>query len=419
MCTISQTIIDNVGEEYINIYLNNKKIKQSDEQQGLDLKHWLDDLFTQNMIDVDDFEQFLYKELFFGKRKYIRMYKLDSLNEIKTPEVWRKRFAEKYGEGELDYINILNTIPSRENDNRIAVVESQTNHRGQLSRIKILFAKYVQIRDKSDIIDSSLYFPVEIDFGKKRMFIKAWNRNNLESDKIGELINHIQSIMSITFGVHIKEYRTEHKKVLYNMSQGLISSIYDKIPSYGAIANLDSLIEQFESDVIEGLPLKNKKREEERVLLPHNVIDFKDEIQKTIEKVVVSDYFYNVKYEAIWDMGIDTIISRIRFNDKEHVLTSLSGEASEMPIFCTKTFMALKKSLEDAKYVERLWIEKTRGRGHLGLKYDATYEGYLDILILSQIRYTQEDLDVVMEMYESYGSSDVTTVERKDTRSAM
>lgn len=419
MYTISQTIVDNISEEYINTYLNGKKLRKSDEQQGLDLKHWVDDLFRQNKINVDEFEQFLYNELFFGKRKYIRVYKLDSVNQIKTPEVWINLLTEKYEVEELDYFNILNTIPSMENNFRVAAVESQINYRGQLERLKILFVKYVQIRDKTGMIDSSLYFPVEIDFGKKLMFIKAWNRNNLEFDKIGELINGIQLLMSMTFGVHIKEYRTEHKKVLYNMSQGLISDIYDKIPSYRAITNLDSLIEEFESDVIVGLPLKNKKGDNERVLLPQNVIDFKDEIRKIIEKVVVSDYFYNVKYDQVWNMGVDTIISRIRFNDEEHVLTSLSGEASEMPIFCTKTFMALKKSLEDAKYVERLWIEKTREKGRLGLKYDATCERYLDILILSQIRYTQKDLDIIMEMYESYGSSDTATVERQDTRSAM
>ena len=31
-----------------------------------------------------------------------------------------------------------------------------------------------------------------------------------------------------------------------------------------------------------------------------------------------------------------------------------------LPIFCTKTFLSLKKSLEDAKVVDRLWIEKSR-----------------------------------------------------------
>lgn len=51
-------------------------------------------------------------------------------------------------------------------------------------------------------------------------------------------------------------------------------------------------------------------------------------------------------------MGIDTIISRIRFNDVAHVLASLSGEESNIPVICTKTFMSLKKSVEDAELVE-------------------------------------------------------------------
>ncbi|RHK64153.1 hypothetical protein DW054_07030 [Dorea formicigenerans] len=73
-------------------------------------------------------------------------------------------------------------------------------------------------------------------------------------------------------------------------------------------------------------------------------------------------------------MGIHMIVSKIKFKDLEHVLTILSSETSEIPVFCTKTFfvltilssetseipvfctktfLSLKKSLEDVK----LWID--------------------------------------------------------------
>lgn len=81
--------------------------------------------------------------------------------------------------------------------------------------------------------------------------------------------------------------------------------------------------------------------------------------------------------------------------------------------------MALKKSMEDAKYVERLWIAKKREKGKLQLKYDGTNDDYLDILILSQIRYTQKDLNVAMEMYESYGKSITTAAKRQSKKNAV
>lgn len=108
-----------------------------------------------------------------------------------------------------------------------------------------------------------------------------------------------------------------------------------------------------------------------------------------LEKLCISDYFYDIPYDEIWKMGVKTIVSKIKFKDLEHVLTILSSEASEAPIFCTKTFLALKKSLEDAKLVERLWIEHDRSHGRLKLSYDATKDEYLEMRILSNIRFTE------------------------------
>src|SRR5699024_9054905 len=135
---------------------------------------------------------------------------------------------------------------------------------------------------------------------------------------------------------------------------------------------LEEKIREFEQTVLSVLPLENIHETGEGISLNSGVLDFNDEIHKVIEKLTVSDYFYDMAYEEVWNMGIDTIISRIRFNDVEHVLASLSGEESDIPVFCTKTFMSLKKSMEDAELVEKLWIAKERTRGRLALKYDAS-----------------------------------------------
>lgn len=420
MQTINQAIIDNVSAEYINIYLNSKKIKFYDDEQGLDLKYKLEKLFGEDRIDLSDFKNFLFDELFWGKRKLIRVYKLDSLNKVKTSDVWLQNLKEKFNIDSLEYNDILNTIPNEYDELQIAAINSEKDHREQLINLKLLFVKYVRIQENAGMKESVLYFPVEIDFKKKLMYIKTWNRNGLfETNRISELLNYIKTKMSYAFDVNTKVYHSEHKKILYCMSQGLILDIYEKLPAHKEIAKLDSVIGMFEQQVLEQLPLENKQKIDGEYLLPEEVIDFNDELYKLLEKVVVSDYFYDIRYDDIWNMDVDTIISRIRFNDTEHVLTSLSGESSELPIFCTKTFMALKKSMEDAKYVERLWIAKKREKGKLQLKYDGTNDDYLDILILSQIRYTQKDLNVAMEMYESYGKSITTAAKRQSKKNAV
>ena len=201
------------------------------------------------------------------------------------------------------------------------------------------------------------------------------------------------------------------------MSQGLISDIYKKIPAFNQISEVQDVVKNFQQDVLSVLSLKNKIQQDKYFSISKGVLDFEDEIQKVLEKLCVSDFFYDVPYESIWNMeGIDTIISKIRFNDVEHVLTSLSGEATEVPIFCTKTFMALKKSMEDAETVERLWIVKERDRGKLSLSYDATKEEFLGIRILSNIRFKQADLLVAEEIYNQYETGIITKVTETDQR---
>ena len=119
MSVISKTILDNIDEEHIITYLNRNKIKRAENDQGKEMKYWIDQLFTQGIIDVSDFEKFLYKELFYCKRKYIRVYKLDALNDIKTVNVWLKNLDEKFGLKTLNYINIMNNC--RWIDKRITI----------------------------------------------------------------------------------------------------------------------------------------------------------------------------------------------------------------------------------------------------------------------------------------------------------
>lgn len=165
------------------------------------------------------------------------------------------------------------------------------------------------------------------------------------------------------------------------------------------------------------MPIVNIDVNEDGIkVIPKGVMEFSDEIQKALERLAISDYFYNRSYDEIWDMGVDAVIAKIKFNDNENILTSLSGEESDKPIFCTKTFMYLKKSMEDSKLVERLWVVKNRNRGTLNVRYDAIDEEYLGIMIRSGIRYTGEDLEAALEIYKNYESRTIKTITRNDKR---
>ena len=390
MLTLSGMIVDNIGEEYINTYLRSKRYVKAEEQDGKSVEYRVNALIEQGELDLEDFEKFLLEELFYGKRKSIRFYKLDTAYKLKKPEDWLSKLRETYKVESLDFTEIMKTIPSPEHCLRIAAVSSDVDRKGNLEKIDILFVAYTEVSENGRIRSTVAYYPVEVDLKEKRMVIKAWNRQGLcEGYKLEEQFDHIAMILSLSFGVKTKPFMATHKKALHHMSRGLVTEVYNKIPSFNQIRELENPIQTFKQEVLKKLSLKNVKEQDGEKTLGKNIFDFEDEVEKMLEKLCISDYFYDIPYDEIWKMGVKTIVSKIKFKDLEHVLTILSSEASEAPIFCTKTFLSLKKSLEDAKLVERLWIEHDRSHGRLKLSYDATKDEYLEMRILSNIRFTE------------------------------
>ena len=406
MPSLSQAIISNVGAEYIETYFREHKLSRREDQSGMALKYWADTLIVENKLDLSSFEEFLFNELFWGKRKYIRFYQLEKINKVRFLEDWVAIFQENFRLDQLNYCNILGSVPCESGERTVAAIKVVENYKGEIELIQVLFAEYIEISKGDTINQSCTYFPVEIDLKKRMLNIKAWARLGLEdSYKIDAMMNNLVFFIKSVCNMDFRPYAHMHKKALFSMSQDLINQIYTKIPAFNETGGIEESIKHFSQSVLGRLPLKNVAFNETGYTIPKGVLDFDDEIHKVIEKLCVSDYFYDVPYEKTGELtGVDAIISKIRFNDVEHVLTSLSGEDSSVPIFCTKTFMALKKSLEDSEMVERLWIEKSRKRGRLSIAFDATKETYLSVRVLSGIRFTKEDLITVEELYRQYES---------------
>ena len=77
MPSISKSIIVNVEAKYIEQYLNKKGFIRSEEEAGQELKYWIDNLLSAGKINIEDFEEFLFEELFWGKRNYKKEEKKD------------------------------------------------------------------------------------------------------------------------------------------------------------------------------------------------------------------------------------------------------------------------------------------------------------------------------------------------------
>lgn len=405
MPSISQSIIVNVEASYIEQYLNKKGLVRSTEELGQELKYWIDNLLSAGKINIVDFEQFLFNELFWGKRKTIHIYKLDKVKEYKYPEDWENALNEHYNIHSINYCNILKMIPNTTEPRKIVSVQSEENQKGELIRIRLLFACFIQLNGERGYKDSVAYIPVELDFERKIMIIKAWTRQHIahEEHKAENLLDHIKKLMCIEFKVEIKNFMSRHKKVLFLMSKNLIDEAYSQVPAYNQIDYLVENIKDFEIEIVNTLPLKNINGDGKgNYFLDKGVMNFEAEIRNTLECLAISDYFYDKNFDEIWNLGLEDVVARVKFNDEEKVLTSLSGENTSAPIFCTKTFMALKNRMEETKQIEILWVTMERKRGNLNLKFDASNTEYLEMLIRYGIRFNERDMNSALEIYEKY-----------------
>lgn len=404
MSSLSQTIITNIEASYIETYLRQKGLSRNAEEKGQGLKYWVDYLLKEAKISIPEFEEFLFNELFWGKRKNIRVYKLDNLKDYKYPVDWENALEEYYGIRELEFNNILGNVANDADRRKIAAIHYEENSRGELRKIRILFTVYIDLNAEKGYSSSTAYIPVEVDFIKKIMIIKAWKRQQVTPDNnVDNLMSHIKRIMEIEFGVRSKNYGFEHKKVLFIMSNKFINEVYSHVPTYNEIENLKTIIKKFTKQVIGGLPLKHVSEDGQgNVVLEDGVMNLESEIKNVLENMAISDYFYDRDFEEMWEMGLEAIVAKIKFNDKESVLTSLSGENTEVPIVCTKTFMTLKKRMEETEKIESLWVTMSRDKGNLNLKFDAIHPEYLEILIRYGIRFNEKDMSSAIEIYEKY-----------------
>lgn len=414
---LTKAIIDNINmssANYIEIFLREQNLQRTSSEEGMDTRSWVNLLLQSGRLNEDTFERFLQEELFYGKRKQIRVYKLEDCRKYVYASDWTKGL-ERYSDGQSEnFSNILGMQPNEEHPRKIVFASMKKNEQAELENIKILFACFIQVsigRDKFE--DSCSYIPVEIDFRRKRMTMKAWQRHNIawEWYKTDALLDDILDILNKSFQIEVEAFGINHKKVLYAMSRNLINDAYLKIPAFGEVANLKETISNFSNDIIHTLPLKNKvlngSGDES---LQSGVMNFEAELRNVVESLTINDYFFQKDFSEIWDMGLEAIVARIRFNDKERVLTSLKGENTVTPIFVTKTFMTLRERMNESEMVDTIWIATDRDKGNLNLRYDSSNSEYLEIWVRYGIRFCGNDMNAALRIYDKYEQYTTSTI---------
>jgi hypothetical protein len=414
---ISRSIVLNVGEDVIKNFLNYKDVPKEKLLNGQNMEMLISDLIKSKHLKVKDINHFFFEELMFGKRRYQRIYKLNSIKNIKYEEDWYKPLKEQYDIPSLEFNNVLSTLVSKDEPRKIAAIHTEYNEEEEINRISILFVCYIALKDKGN---SCCYIPVEFDLLKKRIVIKAWRRQGVLNDeeyKPTSLMDSLISWLEKNLKYTKKIMSHKHKETLYNMTESLVEELFDKIPSYKDSVKLTTDINTFSNLILRKMNLENKIcKENGEYSIPIGVMDVKDELLKLIQRISVSDYFMNREYEEAWEMGISAMVNSVKFNDREDILAVVSGAEKRKPVFGAKSFLVLLKSLEESKAVETIWIAFKYNKKLLRVNYDASKNDYyLEIGLLSNQReFTRDEFEYIWEVLTRYESDNNLQAKKLD-----
>lgn len=405
---VASGILNNVNQSKLLAFLKDKGCEYNRDEFGMDINIWLGNIIDENRITLEQINMFLFNELFYGMHRDINIYKIKGVKRLQNVELWIDNLFIQYKILDLPYNQIVQTNVNPAEANKIAAISYSENEQGDIEKIQILFIRNIKVLTSQGTTDSYAYIPVEVDMQQRIMIVKGRPRTHvIPGYRTYELQESIFNDISRVIGIEIINFGVKHEEALYRMSKGILEELLEHIEGYNDLSKVERHIDELITGIIENVTLKNVEVIEGKKQINCGGIDIKDELFKMLQSLTISDYLFNKDEDNIWDTGISTIITCIRFNDSKNATARLSSENRRKHIFNSKAFMDLRNSLEIVKNVQSLSIVSKKSRGALKVKYTADNEEYLKILILTYPYYVEEDFRIIWEMYDRYERGDI------------
>ena len=397
---ISSALIENIGQDEIKRFLKRRGI--SENKTGQDFSNWLSDLMNMESL-IQEFEQFCYHALMYGRRKFIRSYEIKNTRVLKNEDIWFAKLKREFHIDSLNFNDILKCHLNTGEEWKIAAIKSCFDTKGELEKISILFQCYVC---KNGNIETCTYIPMELDLKNKILLIKSWRRIGLEREqeyKYNFLMDKVFKWLENNLKIEIKKCQFNYKSTLSRMNESLIKELLDAIPASRELGIIQAYFPVVEATILQKINFENKYMEDEKEKLPENIIKIQNELNNLVTRAIVSDYFFKRNYDSVWDMGLSAIVNSVKLSELDNSITIVKSENNNKPVFCGKPFLMLLGAMENSKQVDSLCISFTQRGKRFRVSYDATKEDYLSVGILSgQEDFCENDYQVIWEMLKKY-----------------
>lgn len=415
---VNGSLIRNINENNLISFLKNKGCVKSEGESGKDNTIWISELLKLGKIDKDELNEFLFRELSYGKSNMINIYEIVSCRNIREEDDWIERLSESYNIDSTNFNNIISTIVHPDAPVKIIAMDTSLDDDERVVIVDMILARYIRVKINGKESDSCCFIPIRFDLDNKLIIAKIRNQYGIlqKEHRPKATIDKIIEDLKMELEFETITYDDKHQKVLYRMSKGLLEELYNIVPNYNSIGEMDNYIDIFIKNIIENMDIINIEEElDGRKVINSGVIDLKDEIKKVLQQLVISDYFFNEDIDLFSKKNVSAVITSIKFNDKEKNTARLTGEDNSKAIVCSRTFMSMRKSIDTVENVFSISIAYKRKKDSIQVKFDATEKDRLSILILNQKNYDEEDYNKIWEMYRQYEKKSIKKIKRHIT----
>lgn len=404
---ISKLITNNVRDSFVEAEFKQQGIYKSRDEKGMSLNEWLNTLLESERASEEDINAALYKQLFYGERRFGRLYYIEECRMIRYAKDW-KPILEKHSFKTLGENRIIQTIPA-ENKKILLAATDFVGQDGDLKRVELLFVYYVKVSKLARYFAENIfsYIPVIIDLENNTLFVRVENCNGIEEgeradDQLDQIVKLIQDELHIKFvGKSSKEM-----SCLYNMCTDLFEQFIKCLPSYEQVLEKEADIPQLVNDLLKGVDLNSAFEEDGFWKMNPFLIDVSAEIFKLLQQIFLLDYFDTHDVMSVLK-GLKQYVARIKFSDQSNLDASLVSEKNHKSVFDAKTFMSVRNSIDMVKEVRALAVTFPRnitGKRYTAMevKYAVTDAKFLQIHVLNSWYCTKNDYEEIVELYKYY-----------------
>lgn len=384
---ISRFALDNVPKKEWNIFLAKMRKRNHFNRSGKSIYEYIQSLLKEEKLNILELNNFLDKQLMFGKNRNVIICKIDTINL--TIEQMKSIIEECFQiDLSKNYYNALATTILKDHESDcLGLAHFQSyNDDEYVNKIRLIFVRKVtstrRYNDKfgnkvEQPVLTNSYFPIEIDLDNNVIIAKSLPTEYEEGKGTVIVRDYVDKIIEL-FSVNINLISIEYKKILHKICNELLEDIIREKSKYH-LQELENDISSFGKKVEEVLMSKGVNIDAIKNSLPYrnkSVFDIEKQIKSSIENMVVSDILLKTSLDKD---GLDGIVSYIKFSDRKEVNAVIKTSKRKQSLIDSQTYLSMRRALIDCEQVEKIRVIWYKNKEEIDLYYDASDMNFLEI----------------------------------------